>query len=222
LKAPRVFISYSHDSAEHADRVLAFSDRLRRDGIDTILDQYEHPPPGDWPLWMDKRIRDADFVLMICTKTYYRRVMDEEEPGKGLGVRWEGKLIYQHIYQAQTTNTRFIPVMFEDCNLDDIPTPVQGGARYRIESELKKLPPRERAPDFITGPRISLAKLPTTNPELFGRDDELALLDKAWKDEQTNVVAFVAWGGVGKTALVDYWLKRMQPDHFRGAQRVYG
>lgn len=245
LKAPKVFISYSHDSEEHGDRVLAFANRLREDGIEAILDQYEHPPPNDWPLWMDKHIRDADFVLMVCTKTYYRRIMNEEEPGKGFGVRWEGKLIYQHIYQGESTNTRFIPILFDDCKVDDIPTPVKGGARYRINSEqgyedlyrhltnqpktvkpelgkLKKLPQRKRSADFPAGPRVSLAKLPTTNPELFGREDELALLDKAWKDAKTNIVAFVAWGGVGKTALVDKWLKRMQKDHFHGAQRVYG
>lgn len=35
---PKVFISYSHDSEEHKDRVLALSDRLRADGIDCIID----------------------------------------------------------------------------------------------------------------------------------------------------------------------------------------
>ncbi|HEX9732715.1 MAG TPA: SEFIR domain-containing protein [Thermoanaerobaculia bacterium] len=33
-KPLRVFVSYSHDSAEHAERVLALADRLRRDGLD--------------------------------------------------------------------------------------------------------------------------------------------------------------------------------------------
>lgn len=41
---PRVFISYSHDSPEHADRVLVLADRLVGDGIDCILDQYEESP----------------------------------------------------------------------------------------------------------------------------------------------------------------------------------
>ena len=31
-RPPTVFFSYSHDSPEHADRVLALSDRLRADG----------------------------------------------------------------------------------------------------------------------------------------------------------------------------------------------
>jgi hypothetical protein len=48
----RVFISYSHDSPEHADRVLALSDQLRAGGIDCILDQYEPAPEEGWPLWM--------------------------------------------------------------------------------------------------------------------------------------------------------------------------
>ncbi len=46
---------------------------------------------------------------MVCTETYYQRVMGEEESGKGLGVRWEGNLIYGEIYRAGTMNTKFIP-----------------------------------------------------------------------------------------------------------------
>lgn len=41
--APRVFISYSHDSEEQADRVLALADALCDGGIDVILDRYVHP-----------------------------------------------------------------------------------------------------------------------------------------------------------------------------------
>ena len=36
---PKVLISYSHDSSEHEERVLTFTDRLRGDGIDCIIDQ---------------------------------------------------------------------------------------------------------------------------------------------------------------------------------------
>ncbi|HKS39133.1 MAG TPA: hypothetical protein VJX74_00860, partial [Blastocatellia bacterium] len=37
-----------------------------------------------------------------------------------------------------------------------------------------------------------------------------------------NIIAFVAWGGVGKTALVNHWLKqRMARDNYRGAERIY-
>ncbi len=70
--------------------------------------------------------------------------------------------------------------------------------------------------------KISLAKLPITSPVLFGREEELKLLDAAWENEGTNIVSLVAWGGVGKTALVNVWLNQMGTDHFRGAERVLG
>jgi len=53
---PKVFISYSHDSAEHQERVLSLADRLRQDGIDAMVDQYAPTPPDGWPLWMDLEI----------------------------------------------------------------------------------------------------------------------------------------------------------------------
>jgi len=37
----RAFISYSYDSPEHCEQVLALAQQLRRDGIDAELDQFE-------------------------------------------------------------------------------------------------------------------------------------------------------------------------------------
>jgi hypothetical protein len=67
---PKVLISYSHDSPEHKDRVLVLSNRLRGEGIDCTIDQYLLVPPEGWPRWMEKQIRESDFVLMVCTETY--------------------------------------------------------------------------------------------------------------------------------------------------------
>ena len=60
----RVFTSYSHDSHEHEARVLAFSDRLRNDGVDSLIDQYEGPEEG-WPFWMEAQISESGFVLIV-------------------------------------------------------------------------------------------------------------------------------------------------------------
>ena len=70
--------------------------------------------------------------------------------------------------------------------------------------------------------KVSIAHLPQPGKYFVGREDELAILDKAWLDSQTNIVEFVAFGGVGKSALVAEWLKRMQADEYRGAARVFG
>jgi len=249
MSNPTVFISYSHDSPEHADRVLALADQLIQDGIDCTLDQYETSPPEGWPKWMDRHIAKSDFVIVICTETYYRRVMGEEEPGKGRGVKWESTLAYQHIYSADAETTRFIPVLFESGKVEHIPTPLQGATYYYVDTEqgyedlyrrltdqprtikpklgkLQNLPPRERKPDFLTaeaaGPdKMSISRLPPTGRDLFGRQAELELLDQAWTDPDTNVLTLVAWGGVGKSALVNHWLRGIAGDHYRGAERVY-
>jgi nucleoside phosphorylase/tetratricopeptide (TPR) repeat protein len=84
--------------------------------------------------------------------------------------------------------------------------------------KLRTQPSSPLAPD-----KISIARLPTSGPDLFGRDTELQLLDDAWANPNTNIITFVAWGGVGKTALVNHWLKqRMARDNYRGAERIYG
>ena len=168
---PKVFISYSHDLQEHSECVSELSDQLRTDGIDCILDQYEDSPSEGFPRWMDRQIRAADFVLMICTPIYYCRVMGEEEPGRGLGVQWESSTIYQYIYNDGTMNTRFIPVLLEGATINDIPVPWQGTKYYHPTTEegyeglyrrltnqpftpkgelgkLRQMPPRKRKHDF--------------------------------------------------------------------------
>ena len=81
--APRVLISYSHDSEAHKRRVLALADRLCGDDVKARLDRYEHPPPPSWPRWMMDEIEAADFVLIVSTETYNRRFRAHEEPGRG-------------------------------------------------------------------------------------------------------------------------------------------
>ena len=137
-------LATADDLQEHSDRVLALSDHLRTDGIDCILDQYEDSPPEGFPRWMVRQIRATDFVLMICTPTYYRRVMGEEDPGKGHGVAWESTLIYQFIYNSGTSNARFIPILLEGGQEADIPLPVARGKVLPPEDERRlrrTLPP---------------------------------------------------------------------------------
>jgi tetratricopeptide (TPR) repeat protein len=57
-------------------------------------------------------------------------------------------------------------------------------------------------------PRAFTAKLPIVHPTLIGRENEIAFLDRAWSDADTNFVQVIAAGGTGKTALVDKWFRR--------------
>src|SRR5262245_35157617 len=128
----KVFISYSHDSHEHLDRVLALADRLREEGIDCNLDQYEPAPAEGWPRWMDKQFKDADFILVVCTETYCRRFEGREDKGKGLGVKWEGAIITDELYSNEAVNKRFIPVLFSADDAEHVPERLRHYMRHLI------------------------------------------------------------------------------------------
>ncbi len=132
---PKVFISYSHDSADHAARVLKLANVLRRDGVDAIIDQYVTFPAEGWPAWMDAQIRDNDFVIMVCSASYFRRIVRREASRDGLGVAWEGSLIYNHIYITKGDLSRFVPVLLNDGSLDYIPELLRAGGHYLVETQ---------------------------------------------------------------------------------------
>ncbi|MFZ0709603.1 MAG: protein kinase [Terrimicrobiaceae bacterium] len=93
---------------------------------------------------------------------------------------------------------------------------------------LQKMPPTTshagtRRPPARFGPKeISVARLPITGSQVFGRDEDIAFLDAAWANPQVNVVTVVAWAGVGKSALVNHWLRRMAAERYRFAELVFG
>lgn len=102
-KSSKVFISYSCESSQHNKHVLELSNRLRDEGLDCNVDQYEDCPPEGWFLWMINQIEEADFVLIVCTQKYERRFMGKVEAGKGLGAKWEGAIITQELYYQKAS-----------------------------------------------------------------------------------------------------------------------
>ena len=58
--------------------------------------------------------------------------------------------------------------------------------------------------------------------EIFGRREETAWLEPLLERARAHVATIVAFGGVGKSALVWDWLRGMQAHGWRGAERVYG
>jgi serine/threonine protein kinase len=73
------------------------------------------------------------------------------------------------------------------------------------------------------GPRkISVARLPITGSNVFGREEDIAFLDDVWGNHGANVVTIVAWAGVGKSTLVNHWLRRMAAERYRSADLVFG
>jgi hypothetical protein len=132
---PRVFLSYSHDSAEHKERVHGLCNRLREEGIDAWIDQYETVPAEGWPRWAARQVREADFVLIVCTEVYERRFRDDEKAGQGHGVRWEGYVVTQELYDAGARNRKFLPVVFPPWESSHVPDVLRGTTFFDLWAE---------------------------------------------------------------------------------------
>lgn len=122
----KVFISYSQDSIELSNNVLKFSNMLREKGIDCEIDQYYENPSEGWPRWMERMIDNSDFILILGSEGYLQKMKYQVESGVGRGVKWEGNLIYQALYNSDSLNDKFIPVVFGEKDFQHIPTPLQG------------------------------------------------------------------------------------------------
>src|SRR6202022_2180085 len=102
-------------------------------------------------------------------------------------------------------------------------------ARRRITRQsLQKTPSTAsrvgpRKPQARLAPKkISVARLPVTGSDVFGREEDIGFLDRAWANKDVNVVTIVAWAGVGKSTLVNHWLRRMAAKHYRSAELIFG
>ena len=238
-RPPKVFISYSHDSDEHEERVLNLADRLANDGIDVDLDQFVSPPPASWPIWMERAIKAANFVLVVCSKNYLAKVKGKVKRGTGKGVKWESLLSYQEIYDNDSDSSKYIPVLLKGGRYEDIPDPLRGGNHYKPEEDgeyekllrhitnqpstpkpipgkLKELPPKPRRAAKNAAQVPAVSKKPWNVPHqrndaFTGREQILADLraDLLKKGKQ----ALFGLGGVGKTQIAVEYAYRHQGEY---------
>jgi hypothetical protein len=103
-QAPRVFISYSHESPEHKNWVLGLASSLREKGIDAVLDVWDLKPGDDVARFME-HLASVDRVVIVCSEHYVRKAAE----GKG-GVGYETMLVTAEILQDRGV-VKFIPIL---------------------------------------------------------------------------------------------------------------
>lgn len=101
---PKAFVSYAWETEEHRRWVLDLAIRLRGDGVDVTLDQWEVHPGDQLPAFMERAVRDNDYVLIICTPHY----KDKSERRLG-GVGYEGDVMTAEA-MTQNNSRKFIPI----------------------------------------------------------------------------------------------------------------
>ena len=113
---PKVFISYSHDSPEHKRWVSELAARLRHNGINAILDQWDLGLGDDVTRFMERGIVDADRVLIICTDQYVKKANADEG-----GVSYERMIVSAELVQNLGTD-KFIPIIRQASVKEKMPT----------------------------------------------------------------------------------------------------
>jgi len=106
--APKVFISYSHDNEQHKDWVYSLACRLRSNGVDVILDQWNLSLGGDLGRFMEGGLSSADRVLVVCSRKYIQKVNE----GTG-GANYEKMLLSGQMMQ-DGVSAKVIPVVVEN------------------------------------------------------------------------------------------------------------
>ena len=237
MTKPTVFISYSHRDERWKDLLRSHLGVLEQTGRITVWDDRQIDGGEEWYPEIVAAMERAAVALCLISPDFLKSdfINKEEIPHLIKRRENEGMILLPVLVrpclweivdwlspiQMLPRDDKSISADFRD-NED---TPLKQVAKrvFEIVDNPDYQPPVPPSPHWPKLPedRISIERLPKTGSEVFGRAEKLALLDEAWKCEAIHIVSFVAWGGVGKSALVNKWVAQTEEDHFRGAERVY-
>ena len=114
---PTCFISYSWDSEEHKEWVRNIAEALQRRGVWTYLDQWDINPGSDLTGYMESKIRESDYVLLVCTPDFAKKA--NLQVG---GVGYEKVIVSGEIFQNISKPEKFIPIIRSGDSRDSLPS----------------------------------------------------------------------------------------------------
>lgn len=129
INNPTTFISYAWDNDDIKMWVKTLATQLRDKGIDAKIDQWEVIPGDQMPHFMEKSVRENDFVLIICTPKY--KTKSEERIG---GVGYEGDIMTSEVLQT-SNHRKFIPILKSGTKDTSLPTWLKGKYFIDLSSE---------------------------------------------------------------------------------------
>lgn len=233
--AKLVFVSYAHEDKAFLDKeVVPFLEQLELGEQIKLWDDRMIGVGEDWYAQIADQLDKASVAILLVTQNFLasRFCLHEEVP-----------VLLQ---RARRGELHLLPLLAQSCNWKNErwlarsqmwPRDAKAlnlhskAKRQALLTEFAELvlkgvqtpaAPRTGGVSFdAPHPTHDLHRMPQTGSLLFGRRDELRLLDDAWNGGQTNIVAFTAGGGVGKSTLARVWTEMLAEDGWRGAERAY-
>jgi hypothetical protein len=210
-----VFLSYRRIDP---DRTFArhLLEKLEATGLRAAIDERDFRPEATFLEEMERCIRESRFTLALLSPRYFESGNATEEAiiCKVLDMSERRRRLIPLVLDAVMRPVWLYDIVgidFTDPN--PLVDPFERLLRTLSSTEDRWTSSGERA--------VSIHRLPVTGEVFVGREQELAQLDRAWQEPGVHVISLVAWGGVGKSALVDQWLNGLGQGGFRGAKRVF-
>jgi hypothetical protein len=197
--APIVFISYSWDSVNHRKWVSDFASRLKGEGIRIILDYWDAVPGDQLPVFMERAVRDSDFVLCVCTPKYKKK-----SDGRGGGVGYEGDIMTAEAF-VKGNIRKFIPVLRDGKWEDAAPSWLLGKYYIDLRNDSNfNFNYKDLLAALCGKPKVTSSLL-DSDFEFVNREIELATLNPAKIKESYWQSALVsAPAGYGKSHLLKH------------------
>jgi hypothetical protein len=116
------FISYAHDSAEHREDVRRLWYFLNENGVTAWADLGAEDRRQDWPRRVEEKLADSDYILIVASPEYHRRVNRPSTDPDGRGVEYEAALIRDRlISDRERWHPRILPVLLPGHDRAEIP-----------------------------------------------------------------------------------------------------
>lgn len=122
-RAPRVFVSYTHDDSAHKDAVLRFSTFLATTcGFDVHMDRWDLDRRRNWYQWAIEQVTKADFVLVIASPRCKQVADGHGDPKSNRGMQSEILLLMEQLHSdRETWSRKLLPVVLPGRSPDEIP-----------------------------------------------------------------------------------------------------
>ncbi|HEX3527541.1 MAG TPA: toll/interleukin-1 receptor domain-containing protein [Thermoanaerobaculia bacterium] len=238
MSGPTVFISYSHKDEIWKDLLVRQLRVLELEGAFVLWDDRKIAAGDGWRSEIETVMESARAAVLLISADFL------------ISDFIRGTEVPRLLRRREKDGLRIIPLIVHPCPWRRVPwlaeiqgrptdgRPLAEGSPVQIEKDLCAL--AEEIADLLQGVKVpplpggreggwerglggeglDLGRLPIPGPHFLGRDAYLAHLDAAWDDPKIHILTLVAFGGVGKSALVAHWLDHMSAAGWRGAARV--
>ena len=137
----KIFISYSRDSEEQSRKILELAESLNIDGLECTMDQTIDMADmiQGWSRWMTRKVAEADYVLIVCTKRYAKLVTGEIKINQAEEGAFESIFSFNEIYNSLSLKQRAVILLLDKEDNVFIPAPLSENPQFLISEDIEKL-----------------------------------------------------------------------------------